>query len=77
MASKVKLMPRDEHGRFLPVLCNDPNCSGVLELDSFFGRPVWSCNGLTHETDTSPLVACARSYTASRAHLSSSGKTGE
>ncbi len=56
--------PRNEKGRFLPVLCDDPNCGGALQLDSFFGRPVWSCDGLTHETDDGPLIACPRSYPA-------------
>lgn len=74
MPDRVKLTPRDEQGRFLPIFCDNPNCDGELQLDSFFGRAIWSCNGLTHETDTGPLIACNRSYPAARALLASSGK---
>lgn len=63
---KVKVIPRNEQGRFLPILCDDPNCDGELQADSFFGRAIWSCNGLTHKTDTGPLIACERSYDALR-----------
>lgn len=56
--------PRDRTGRFLPVLCNDPNCDGKLVLDIQYGHPHWICDGLTHDTDTGPLRPCNRSYDA-------------
>lgn len=58
-------IPRDDKGRFLPVICTDPNCGGVLMLDSSFGSPIWQCDGLTHDTDAGPLRPCERSYPAS------------
>jgi fructose-1,6-bisphosphatase len=65
--------PRDTNGRFLPRLCNDPNCDGSLVLDSYVSLgvvyPVWRCDGLTHQTDDGPLEACGRSYAAARAAL--------
>jgi hypothetical protein len=60
--------PRDEHGRFVPALCPDPNCGGTLvyeryEPPSWTGGPAhhaWQCDGLTHECDDGDLMACTR-----------------
>jgi hypothetical protein len=52
--------PREPNGRLLSAKCPDPNCSGTLQEDTFFGRPVWTCDGLTHDTDDGPLRACSR-----------------
>lgn len=55
-------VPRLPNGRVLRTLCDDPNCDGVLQPDVMYGRPVWTCDGLTHDTDTGPLRACDRSF---------------
>lgn len=56
-------LPRDKAGRFLPSLCQDPNCEGVLVRDvDRFGRPIWRCDGLTHDRDDGPLRACEREH---------------
>lgn len=62
--SKPDMTPRGKDGRFLLIQCGDPNCDGVLQLDYYFGRPSWVCNGLTYDRDGDPLRACDRSYEA-------------
>lgn len=54
--------PRDEAGRYVPVLCTDPNCCGKLvwEDGGIWGKG-WLCDGLTHDDEPgSPLRACTR-----------------
>lgn len=58
------LPPRDDKGRFLALFCNDLNCCGVLMLDSWFGQPVWQCDGLTYDRADGPLRPCTRIYPA-------------
>jgi len=58
--TQLTITPRLPNGRVLRSLCNDPNCNGSLQADTFYGRPVWTCDGLTHDTDDGPLRACDR-----------------
>lgn len=56
-------MPRpfDAHGRFVSCDCPDQNCGGKLQIDAEeFGKRHWRCDGLTHETDDSELLACGQ-----------------
>lgn len=54
--------PRTPDGRFIPNLCGDPNCYGLLQPDTMYGRPVWTCDGLTFDRADGPLRACERTY---------------
>lgn len=62
------LQPRDEHGRFVPAGCPDPNCGGTLVYEryvpaSWTGQPpyhAWHCDGLTYERKDGDLIACIR-----------------
>jgi hypothetical protein len=47
--------PRDPVGRFVSTQYPDPNCDGSYQPE---GDGWWRCNGLTHLTETGPLVAC-------------------
>jgi hypothetical protein len=49
-------------GRFVAVLCPDPNCDGILIPDMYWGNPIWACNGLTHDTDEGELRPCERTF---------------
>ena len=51
--------PRDDKGRFVPLDCPNPLCSGRLQQDHEFGREVWTCDGLVDpEDDNKELEAC-------------------
>lgn len=56
--------PYGSRGRFVPRRCQDPNCDGelVLEHREPGMRGYWRCDGLTHLTDTGPLIACEASH---------------
>ena len=55
------VMPFDDRGRFVSRRCPDENCGGVLQVDrEEHGHRTWRCDGLTHETDEGPLLACAQ-----------------
>lgn len=60
--TNTQQIPRDPQGRFLRSLCDDPNCNGVLQPDVAYRRPIWACDGLTHDTDDGPLRACDRTF---------------
>jgi hypothetical protein len=56
---------RRPNGQFMSHLCPDPNCGGELVVEreeAWRGGPtdlIARCDGLTHETDDGPLIACA------------------
>ncbi len=71
--SEVRDTPRDAHGRFVPIACPDPNCSGVLVFEPLFDgvhahgfgaarrqKGVWRCDGLTYDNGNAEasLDAC-------------------
>ena len=63
--SKLPPVRRARDGRYVPTLCPDPNCNGVLQLEitrhPVFGVDAeWRCDGLTYEKDDDDLEACAR-----------------
>lgn len=57
---KPKRMPRDDHGRFVPLACPVAECYGKLELqDPKHG--IWECDGLIPADDSDPtseLICC-------------------
>lgn len=59
--------PRNEHGKFVPHFCDDPNCSGELVYSPSIVNGImtdeWFCNGLTYDRADGPLTACARTVT--------------
>ena len=47
--------PHDDKGRYVPLLCPDPDCSGMLKLEG----DVWTCDGLVDPGHPDKeLVAC-------------------
>lgn len=62
----VPAFPRDVRGRAISRACPDPNCGGRLVWDPDVpgtahyvpGGGAFRCDGLTHERDDGPLVAC-------------------
>jgi hypothetical protein len=59
------MIQHGETGRFLSPNCDDPNCGGRLVATTQpapFHEPIWACDGLTHETDRGPLVACGLEF---------------
>ncbi len=55
MNSHPKIV-RGKGGRFIAARCPDLNCDGVLVKEN----KDWICDGLTHKTNTSELIACTR-----------------
>lgn len=71
MAFPNDRIPQDKHGRFVPALCPDPNCGGVLCFVPDERSPRWECCGLTYERHDGPLVACGRTVFAPYAFATS------
>ena len=51
--------PRNASGQIMTRRCPDHNCSGRLQPEKRDGETYWRCDGLTHESDSDPLVACS------------------
>ena len=56
--------PQDRNGRFVPALCPDPNCGGILTFVPDQHDPHWECTGLTWERYDGPLTICSRTVDA-------------
>lgn len=60
--ARTQLSPRLPNGRFIRVICDDPNCDGTLQPDVSYRRSIWACDGLTHDTPDGTLRACGRTF---------------
>ena len=52
---RKRLRPYDDQGRFVPLACRNPECTGTLVYQ---GHGSWECDGLVDPNDPSKELEC-------------------